>query len=177
MSQDLAIWILILLAWLTATLPFAVERPFVALPWAQQGEPERPIWLRWLESLAFFILLAAIGRLGLIWISESLVISGDMGSAAAFLGKLALIVGLLAALLAYPGWRARGHAVRKSFFARLIELLVFYGLVGALGVAFEALIGNVFPQGWEFYAITLSLYMVLAYPGFVYRYLLRRKKA
>src|SRR5690606_7665177 len=99
MSQDLAIWILILLAWLTATLPFVVERPFVALPWAQQGESERPIWLRWLESLAFFILLAAIGRLGLIWISESLVISGDVGSAAAFLGKLALVVGLLAGLL------------------------------------------------------------------------------
>ena len=27
---------------------------------------------------------------------------------------------------------------------------------------------------WEFYAITLSLYLVLAYPGFVYRYLFKR---
>jgi hypothetical protein len=36
------------------------------------------------------------------------------------------------------------------------------------------LIGNVFTQRWEFYAITLSLFVVMAFPGFVFRYLLRR---
>ncbi len=34
-------------------------------------------------------------------------------------------------------------------------------------------LGNRFRQGWEFYAITLCLYVVLGYPGFVYRYLCR----
>ena len=45
---------------------------------------------------------------------------------------------------------------------------------GALGFTFESALGNRFAQTWEFYAITLSLYLVLAYPGFVYRYLFKR---
>ena len=44
----------------------------------------------------------------------------------------------------------------------------------ALGFTFESVLGNRFAQTWEFYAITLSLYLVLAYPGFVYRYLFKR---
>ncbi|WP_439652087.1 DUF2818 family protein [Paracandidimonas lactea] len=79
-------------------------------------------------------------------------------------------------LLAYPGWRNRGRTVEKSFFARLVEALVFYGLVGVLGFALEGNLGNRFAQTWEFYAITLSLFLVLGYPGFVFRYLLRRHK-
>ncbi|MGP1615008.1 MAG: DUF2818 family protein [Pollutimonas bauzanensis] len=81
-----------------------------------------------------------------------------------------------ALLLAYPGWRNRARAVEKSFFARLLELLAFYGLVGIAGFAFETNMGNSFAQTWEFYAVTFSLFLVLAYPGFVYRYLLRRRK-
>ncbi|WP_430626826.1 DUF2818 family protein [Yanghanlia caeni] len=79
-------------------------------------------------------------------------------------------------MLAYPGWRNRGRVVQKSFFERLLELLVFYGLVGVLGFALEANLGNRFPQGWEFYAITFSLFLVLGYPGFVWRYLMKRRK-
>lgn len=176
MSQNVAVWLLIGLAWLTATLPFVIERPFVVLPWAQAGEPARPFWLRWVESFVFFALLVVIGGLGLTWISETLVIAGDLTSAAVFLGKILLVLALVVALLYYPGWRLRHHPVSKSFLARLVELIVFYGLVGALGFTFEALIGNPFVQGWEFYAITASLYLVLAYPGFVYRYLLRHRK-
>ena len=62
----------------------------------------------------------------------------------------------------------------KSFFLRLIELLVLYGLVGSLGYLFESTLGNPFKQRWEFYAITFSLFVVLAFPGFVIRYLMRR---
>jgi len=62
----------------------------------------------------------------------------------------------------------------KSFWLRLIELLVLYGLVGLLGYLFESTIGNPFKQRWEFYAITFSLFVVLAFPGFVVRYLMRR---
>ncbi|MGE8655195.1 MAG: DUF2818 family protein [Achromobacter sp.] len=67
-----------------------------------------------------------------------------------------------------------GAEVVKPFWLRLIEVLVFYLMVGALGFAFESVLGNRFTQTWEFYAITLSLYLVLAYPGFVYRYLFKR---
>ena len=31
------------------------------------------------------------------------------------------------------------------------------------------------PQGWEFYAITGTLFVTLAFPGFIYRYLVRRR--
>jgi len=62
----------------------------------------------------------------------------------------------------------------KTFLLRVFELLLLYLVVGAVGVAFERSIGNVFAQRWEFYAITLSLFVVMAFPGFVFRYLLRR---
>lgn len=71
-------------------------------------------------------------------------------------------------------YRRGGAPARKPFWLRLAEVLTLYLLVGAIGVGFEASLGNVFPQGWQFYAITLTLYLVLAYPGFVYRYLFKR---
>jgi hypothetical protein len=36
------------------------------------------------------------------------------------------------------------------------------------------MIGNSFNQRWEFYVTALSLFVVLAFPGFVLRYLLKR---
>jgi hypothetical protein len=66
-------------------------------------------------------------------------------------------------------------ARRKHFALRLVELIVLYFVVGALGYALESRIGNAFPQNWEFYAITACLFIVLAFPGFVVRYLLRRR--
>jgi hypothetical protein len=66
-----------------------------------------------------------------------------------------------------------GMAV-KSLWLRLLELAVLYGVVGGVAYMLEARIGNVFAQGWEFYAITGCLFLVLAYPGFVFRYLRKR---
>lgn len=60
---------------------------------------------------------------------------------------------------------------RKPFWLRLLELLALYFIVGGLGMALESKIGNGFPQGWEFYAISACLFIVMAYPGFVVRYL------
>jgi hypothetical protein len=71
-------------------------------------------------------------------------------------------------------WQPKSLPVPKAFWLRVLELLVLYCLVGTVGIAFERLIGNVFTQRWEFYAITLSLFVVMAFPGFVFRYLLRR---
>jgi hypothetical protein len=71
-------------------------------------------------------------------------------------------------------WQPKGLPVPKAFWLRAFELLVMYFVVGTVGIAFERLIGNVFTQRWEFYAITLSLFVVMAFPGFVFRYLLRR---
>src|SRR3546814_14582932 len=44
----------------------------------------------------------------------------------------------------------------------LFPYTTLFRSVIALGFAFEAALGNPFAQGWEFYAITLSLYLVLA---------------
>lgn len=63
----------------------------------------------------------------------------------------------------------------KSLALRLLELVLCYGLVGALGLLLEQRVGQIAPQGWEFYAITAALFLTLAFPGFVYRYLLRRR--
>ncbi len=71
-------------------------------------------------------------------------------------------------------WQPKSLPAPKAFWLRALELFVLYCLVGAIGISFERLIGNVFAQRWEFYAITFSLFVVMAFPGFVFRYLLRR---
>ena len=63
----------------------------------------------------------------------------------------------------------------KPFIVRLAEVIVMYLLVGGLARLLEARGGSIYPQGWEFYAITLCLFLVFAYPGYVYRYLWRRR--
>ena len=60
---------------------------------------------------------------------------------------------------------------RKHFVLRLAEMAVLYLVVGGIGVALETNIGTAFPQTWEFYAITACFFIVLAFPGFVFRYL------
>ena len=60
---------------------------------------------------------------------------------------------------------------RKHFVLRLAEMAVLYLVVGGIGVALETQIGTAFPQTWEFYAITACFFIVLAFPGFVFRYL------
>jgi hypothetical protein len=65
----------------------------------------------------------------------------------------------------------------KPLWMRIIELTVLYLLVRGLGYLLEARIGNVFPQGWEFYAITACLFIVLAFPGFVLCYFHKRRNS
>ena len=65
-------------------------------------------------------------------------------------------------------------APAKPLLGRLLELVVFYFVVGALALVLERRAGQIAPQGWEFYAITGTMFLTFAFPGFVYRYLLRR---
>ena len=74
---------------------------------------------------------------------------------------------------ALPGF---GGGVKSGWW-RLFELIALYFVVGAFGVALEARAGNVFEQGWQFYAITFCLFVVLAFPGFTFRYLIRRRSS
>ncbi|MDE2617022.1 MAG: DUF2818 family protein [Burkholderiales bacterium] len=62
----------------------------------------------------------------------------------------------------------------KNLGVRLLELVLFYFIVGGLALLLEQRAGRIAPQGWEFYAITGALFLTLAFPGFVYRYLYKR---
>ena len=77
-------------------------------------------------------------------------------------------------LPAGKGAGSAGEARTKRFPLRLLELIVLYFLVGFAARLLESRIGSVFVQGWEFYAVTGCLFLVLAFPGFVMRYLRKR---
>jgi hypothetical protein len=61
----------------------------------------------------------------------------------------------------------------KTLWVRLTELAVLYGLVGGGALLLEQAAGQIYPQRWEFYATTAALFVTLAFPGFVFRYLFR----
>lgn len=57
----------------------------------------------------------------------------------------------------------------------LFELVVLYFVMGAVAFYTErATMGQVAEQNWEFHAVTASLFVVLAFPGFVYKYFWQR---
>ena len=58
---------------------------------------------------------------------------------------------------------------------RVLELALLYALVLGLGFALETREGQRHPQNWEFYAVALCLFLTLAFPGFVWRYLRRHR--
>ncbi|MBP7132741.1 MAG: DUF2818 family protein [Aquabacterium sp.] len=90
----------------------------------------------------------------------------------------AVLVVLLAALVAanLPFLNDRVFAVGplrapKTTAWRLFELLVFAVLVAVLGRGLEGHLGRVSPLRWEFVAVWLCVFLTLAFPGFVWRYL------
>ncbi|WJF91579.1 DUF2818 family protein [Paraburkholderia bonniea] len=64
---------------------------------------------------------------------------------------------------------------KKNAWIRIAELILLYFVVGVLGFWLEARAGNRFEQGWQFYAITFSLFVVFAFPGFTFQYLVKRR--
>ncbi len=62
----------------------------------------------------------------------------------------------------------------KPLWVRLLELVVLYFVVGLLARLLEGRIGGVFEQSKEFYMLTVPLFVTLAFPGFVMRYLRKR---
>ena len=60
---------------------------------------------------------------------------------------------------------------KKAFAWRLLELVVYAGLIGLLGRALESHLGRATPVRWEFVAVWLCVFLTLGFPGFVWRYL------
>ncbi len=63
----------------------------------------------------------------------------------------------------------------KTLFIRLLELTALYFIVGGIGLALEQRLGQIAPQKWEFYAITATAFVTFAFPGFIWRYLLKHR--
>ena len=57
---------------------------------------------------------------------------------------------------------------------RVLELMLLYCIAGIVAWLMESRAGQVHPQRWEFYAVTVCLFLVFAYPGFVYRFFWRK---
>ena len=66
---------------------------------------------------------------------------------------------------------------RKNFWWRLAEHGLLFFVIGGVALWLEQRAGQIYPQRWEFYAIAYCLFVVFAYPGFVYRYLWKRGRA
>ncbi|MBD3893282.1 DUF2818 family protein [Hydrogenophaga sp.] len=65
----------------------------------------------------------------------------------------------------------------KLLWMRLAELVLLYFMVGAFSLALEQSVGQIAPQDWEFYVTTASMFLTLAFPGFVYCYLYKKGKS
>ena len=90
---------------------------------------------------------------------------------------LVIVAALIAANLPFMTGRLFG-LIRltkpKSLVIRLLECVLGYFVVGLFALALEHQAGRIASQRWEFYAITAALFLTLAFPGFVWRYLARR---
>ncbi len=98
---------------------------------------------------------------------------------------LVIVIALVAANLPFfneqlfgliPIGRGGDGTPRKALPIRLVELVVLYLLVGGIAYGLESRIGNTFPQTWQFYWINGMLFLVLAFPGFVLRYLRKQRR-
>jgi len=58
---------------------------------------------------------------------------------------------------------------------RLVELVILYFATGLFGMVLEKRLGQVASQGWEFFAVTAALFITFAFPGFVWRYLVKHR--
>ena len=100
-----------------------------------------------------------------------------MGSSAAV--WLVVLVAAIAANLPFVNERLFVVGPRrdpKALGWRLLELVLLWLLTLGVGMALETRIGQRQPQGWEFYAAFGGVFVTLAFPGFVWRYLRRHHR-
>jgi len=63
----------------------------------------------------------------------------------------------------------------KPFWINVIEWFTYFMLMGVISYLLEEkVMGHVKTQEWEFYAINLFMFAIFSFPGFIYRYNLKR---
>lgn len=150
MGNSASIWLIIVLAVLAANLPFLNERCFAIIA-LHRFAFLKSMFSRSTGDVPTTDLPVADPR------ANGLVFSSSDGS----LEKPILIQSL----------KDTSAPVIKSLWLRLFELIILYFCVGAIAFGLESAAGNRFSQRWEFYTINACLFLVLAFPGFVFRYL------
>lgn len=159
MYPESSVWLIIILAFIFATIPFLTERMFVFLPARLDGESERFSGYYCLRaSLSYAVIMVATYFMSMPLYSVVLKAVGCV----LFLFALVL-----------PGFMVTPLVKIKSLAVRLFELGVMYCLVGSIGFMIESYYANSVPQQWQFYAISLSLFVIMAFPGFIWRHLMR----
>jgi hypothetical protein len=89
-------------------------------------------------------------------------------------GWLIIVIALVSANLPWLSERVffvrKPASGQKRAWVRWLEWLVLYFVAGAITLGMEKkLNGEIYAQDWEFYAVTLCLFLVFALPGFIYR--------
>lgn len=86
-----------------------------------------------------------------------------------------IIIGIIAANL--PWISERLFLVKdlgeqgKRPWMRFLEWFILYLIVGGIAIGLEIrATGGSHAQDWEFYAVTLCLFLIFALPGFIYRH-------
>lgn len=161
MFPESSLWLVIAIAWFTALVPFFTEKSFVFVPWRQEGESDKlSVGLRTLRAFVQWALIIYAAHIMATSTNQSLQLI-------AFVGSLILF--------ALPVFVLGKQVPVKTFAVRLFELLAFFFFAGGIGFAIESFYTNAPAQQWQFYAIALCLYIVMAYPGFVIRHLFKNR--
>ena len=159
MYPESSVWLIIILAFIFATLPFLTERMFAFVPAQLAGEPERFGGYYQLRAILSYAAIALAAYL------MSMPLHSVPLKAVGFV--------LFILVLALPSVMVGPYVHVKKLAVRLFELLALYFLAGSIGFMVESYYANSVPQQWQFYAISLSIFVVLAFPGFVWRHLMK----
>jgi len=100
-----------------------------------------------------------------------------MSSSLSVEGFLLLLAAIVAANLAFTSTKFLWfkNVKHKHVGWCLLEMFVWYCAVGLIGYLLESSIGNVFAKRWEFFAVTICLFLVAAFPGFAWRFLMKHR--
>ncbi|MDO5667844.1 MAG: DUF2818 family protein [Alcaligenaceae bacterium] len=161
MFPESSFWLIIGIAAFIALLPFFTEKSFVFVPWRQDGESK--------STSAWLIVARAFLQWFLIIFAAYTMANSSNQSFQLFAFVASLI------LFALPVLTVSKQVPVKIFAVRIFELLGFFFFVGGIGFVIEGFYANAHSQQWQFYAIALCLYIVLAYPGFVFRHLYKNR--
>lgn len=160
MYPESSVWLLLGLALVGANLPFFTERFFSFVPFRLKGEPEK--------FVGFYLLRASAAYV--VWVfAFYLLTEPGFPLAAKLVGVL-----VYAAMMGASGFIYAPYVQHKSIGIHVLEWLLMAVYVVGIGRFVEGHHANMAVQSWQFYAIGLAIFFVLALPGVVWRHLWRR---